>query len=345
MFFMKWRFKTNFKVVRYNGLYIVFSLIFLIFAYMQSFEYSRYFRDYANYIIYFKDADIEHLYSNVSKSGWSYFLLSIFSEEFGWRIYTIVCSFFLKPESCIPFTVFFINALIVVSLKKLNRPFLSLFLWIILPVGFSMTGLLQIRQGLAFSIFMFVFLCYSRPIIASILAATIHTTFVIPLIFLIINWFFKKKPFIVVAMILVSVSLTMLIGSHFGLIAGRRAHVYALDETGTGLYCIFESFFAVLPSIIWLITSKNWNKIAVMHVGLFIWLCACLVFFPLGMFRVSYYMWLLMIPLMSFFKNTQFNRQYFLILFVFIVYTCIRAYSLDFYQTIFIPDPIYFGLR
>ncbi len=344
MLFLKSSGREKRKINLSSTIYIFISLIFLMFAFMQSFNYGQYFRDYSNYIAYFKYANINYIYDSFSRGGWSVFLLNMFSDEFGWKTYAILCSFLMKPEACIPFTVLFLNTLIVISLRKLRMPFLSLFLWIILPVGFAMTGLLQIRQGLAFSVFMFTFLSYSRPILASILAASIHTTFIIPLLFFILNRVVKKKWLIIVSMVTLSIFLALLINNYYTLVAGRRASNYALDEVGTGLYCIFESFILVVPSIIWLLSSRKWNQVAVVHVGLFIWLFACLIFFTLGMSRVSYYMWLLLIPLLNFFENTKFNRQYFLILSIFIGYVCIRAYFIGFYQTIFIPHPIFFGL-
>lgn len=286
--------------------------------------------DNDNYLKYFSGNQLSlffNQFNSLSASNKFYFL---FSEEYLWLLYADFVSFFFSPGSGLLFTVFLINILLLLSFYKLKRPIISLLFWAILPMGLAVCGVAQIRQGLAFAIFTFMYIYFNRPLLGAAIASMVHTTFCVPLLFIFIYSIFKNKKLLLLALVfLVAVALITFINYFFLEIGGRRALTYTGDMGIPSINSIIALFIFFIPTVSYLYFQKKCDVIFVTYYGLFIWILFSFFLFPMATIRIYYYNYLFLIFLFGDkYENTPFIHLYFLYIFL----PVISFYSLLLFQ-------------
>lgn len=293
---------------------VYFTICTFILAWIANLKIEN-FTDYFSYYNNFTGNQLAYFYS---KNLYSYNLfiktLNLFTNEILWAVYTDTLSLVFTPSQCIFFTTLGLNLLIFYSIKKLNHPFLALLLWIALPYALTTVGLYQIRQGLAFAIFLYISLRWSKPIPAAIIASLIHTTFMPPLCFLVLHKFLRNNKAILVLSILAFCFLAQLIArDQFYIIAGRRAESYYVDQNNlTELYLIIP-WIVSMPNFVYFWKKKVWAPISVAHFSILVWLTLAFFLFPLSTSRISYYLWLFIIPLTDLWPKYRITKIYYLL--------------------------------
>lgn len=254
----------------------------------------------------------------------------LFSEEAVWKVYVGVVGWFLSPDTAALFTVVLLNLLLFLSFVKLDRPIVALMLWIILPYGLAGIGIIQLRQGLAFAVFAYLAVVWSRPLLSALLAAMIHTVFIPPLLYVSLYILFRRKVWLAV---LCSVVVSVL-AAYFGKMAfeefgGRRAFTYVAEEGTDNINFVITAFLWVLPTlyITWKYRYNTgvYGAIWVAHIGIVAWITACFFMFPLGTSRTGYFMGLFAIfSVASFWR---FRDEIFLLYYPFLLIMIFRLIS------------------
>jgi EpsG family len=261
--------------------------------------------DQLNYLIYFKITDWQWVvdYYSQSKSAVS-FVVGIVTDELGWRAWIIlVNSFGVTPETGVRVTVVIINALVFYSLSRLSRPLLGLLLWFVVPAALASVGLYQIRQGFAFAFAMLFAIQFRRPVLGALLASSIHTTFAIPAILLIVARVSGPRQKIALPVVSVAGVLLASMGSLlFQDYGGRRLGDYAGYQADFSIRLLVLMVTYGIASAMVLYTLKpgetsryqSLRELATMHIGLIVYLVAAFLVFPFGKDRVFYYVSLLL---------------------------------------------------
>src|ERR1700746_3034152 len=148
--------------------------------------------DQPNYLDNFARAPTLDWLENPAREGapLQSIIIALFSEEILWQAWATVLGLVFTPATAVILTVCVLNVLVILAVAKLPNPALALIIWLLVPVGFAVTGLLQLGQGFGFAIMLYVSLRMNRPLLGTLLAAMIHTTFVLALPFVLIAWLF-----------------------------------------------------------------------------------------------------------------------------------------------------------
>ena len=267
-------------------------------------------------------------------------IVGVFSEEVLWHIWTTSLGSLLEPTTAIIITVCVINLLIALSVVRLPDPVLPLLIWLVLPVGFAATGLSLLRQGLAFAVMLYIALRRNRPVLGTLVAAMIHTTFLLALPFAVIAWLFRRKRLFALS---VSAGLGFFVayvgGMLFAAFGGRRLNTYGVNETeATSILYVIGALLCSLPSIFRLLTpassgetavqSRTLATLALMHVGIIAFVATSFFVFPLGAGRVGYFATLLLIPILPTMRrrDSVIGMLLFAVLMLYFVYLAIKAY-------------------
>lgn len=295
--------------------YLIFWLLaLLLVAYTATMD-RAFLLDQENYINYFTSAaaDDEHLdwvqTASHAESFLQTLIVQLFSEELLWGLWTAILGPLLDPTAAVRLTVCLLNTLIIASAWRSDGRLLSLTLWAVLPVGFAVTGLIQIRQGFALAIILFLALQFRRPLLGSILAGMIHTTFVVTFIFVFVQRILGgRRRLALVATFALAFAGAYLGGMVFELVGGRRLQVYSADEGATSINYVLGSLICIVPSLYWLISAKPaevtdrddgvMSALAIGHVGTTAFTIFSFFLFPLGTSRVGYLTQLLLIPIL-----------------------------------------------
>ncbi|MGU7783016.1 EpsG family protein [Burkholderia sp. PU8-34] len=259
--------------------------------------------DQDNYINYFKFTDIDWF-----KSLWSdsssllNFAASTMTEEIGWHVWVLaINSIGFDAEVGVRITVVALNAAMIAALWNTRRPIFALCLWAIIPVGLATMGLFQIRQGMALTIAMYMALRWKRPGLGALVAATVHTTFAFPALFLLIARLTQRRGPVVSAVTSMSVGVLLALASRilFANFGGRRVAEYRdLELTFNAAYVVALTVYMIVPMMIlyhWKIVRQQQardfivNRLAVMHLGLISFLVTAFFVFPFAMSRIGYY--------------------------------------------------------
>lgn len=230
------------------------------------------------------------------------------SEEVLWGVWTSVLGAILDPVTAVQFTVYFLNALLIVSAWRTARPEFALLLWILLPVGFAVTGLIQIRQGFALAVMMFGALSLRRPALGAAIAAMIHTTFALAFVFAFIGRLCRSREQVGFAITVLVAFLGAYLGAVlFDLFGGRRL-VYVVQEGATSINYVFAGLLAILPSVFWVFRDRradadaraatSISQLALVHIGVTAFTLFSFFLFPLGAGRAGYITQLLLIPIL-----------------------------------------------
>lgn len=273
-------------------------------------------------------------------------VIGLFSEEFLWHVWTTVWGFLLEPAAAVLLLVGLLNILIVLSAWRLPNPTLGVILWIALPTAFADIGLLQIRQGFAFAVVLFLAIRYRRPVLGMLIAAMIHTTFAVGFVFAIVARVFRRRPFVALA-IAVAIAFA---GAYAGKIlfdafGGRRLLVYSVSEGATSLNYVFSGLVAMIPSVYWLATvageeSEQENVIsnlAVVHIGCTTFTLFSFFLFPIGTGRIGYMSQLLLIPILpalTLRASRRVNLGIVGVMLVYVIYLVARAYGAGAYEVL-----------
>lgn len=270
-----------------------------------------FFTDQLNYLEYFAQApSLEWLNRLFTAGSLQTLVVAIISEEVLWQGYAAVLGSVLSPGAAVYFTVAATSVLLALAVLRVRDPVLPMLLWIMLPVGFAVTGLLQLRQGFAFAVLMYVALRWERPVLGALLAAMLHTTFALVLPFALIARLWRRYPLLA---LLVAVSFAFGVayvgGMLFELFGGRRLQIYSVEGgDATSIFYVFGAWLCSLPSLHRLVAEPIADEspqlrmvldnLAVVHVGVIAFVSASFFIFPLGAGRIGYLVMLLLIPIL-----------------------------------------------
>lgn len=264
--------------------------------------------DNDNYLNYFRLSGPDQwaqLFVNSSNlSGY----LTIFTEEIVWRLYTFLCSLIFDEENSVVVTTILISTLLFAACARTNNALIAFGLWVVYPIGLATLGLYQIRQGLAFSIFAF-FMSRNRVVLGALLAAGIHTTFVVPLIaILALKFTFRLEKYTVAAST-GAIALAFFIASageylflNFG---GRRIGQY---DTSIGAESASFAIFAAMLTIVYFLNFIRLSKDEASKLGYYssylgmftsAFILISFFIFPLGTSRVGYFAYLFLMFIFS----------------------------------------------
>jgi len=277
-------------------------------------------------------------------------IVGIFSEELLWQVWATVLGTIFSPDIAVLVTVGVLNALVALGVERLENPALSLFIWLVLPVGFAVTGLLQLRQGLAFAVMLYVAVRMNRPVLGTLIAAMIHTTFALAVPFALIAWLCRRVPLLALLFAVAAAAAAAYLGGLlFEAFGGRRLQIYDVNqaETNSILY-VFGGMLSCLPSVHRLMSSarpgespeasRTLYHLALMHVGVTAFAVTCYFVFPLGAGRAGYLIMLLLIPVLPAVRrrDSLTGALLFWLLLLYLVYLTVKTYLEGTYD-------IYFG--
>ncbi len=280
-------------------------------------------------------------------------VIGVFSEELLWQVWEQLLGTILSPPAAVYVTVCAISLLVAYGVARLPDPVLPLVIWILLPVGFATTGLLQIRQGFAFAVLLYVSLRLKRPVLGSLFAAMIHATFVLPLAFAAIAWLCGRRRLLALLLAVVfALGTAYLGGLLFEVFGGRRLTTYSVDEAqSNSILYVFGALLCSLPSLHRLLMGQGVSEarltpaaldltlgnLAVLHLGVIAFVVFSYFMFPLGAGRVGYLVMLMLIPLLPTMhrRDSISGTLVYALLLVYLVYLTIKTYLEGTYNIFF----------
>ena len=299
--------------------------------------------DQANYLENFAEGPTLTWADRLVQDGWNLrtLFVGLFSEEVLWQVWTTILGTFLSPQAAVVATVCALNLLIAFAVVRLRDPAFPLLLWLLLPVGFAETGLLQLRQGFGFAVMLYVILRFDRPILSTLVAAMIHTTFALVFPFAALAWVCRRHHILgLVLAVGMAFAAAYLGGTLFESFGGRRLATYNVTDTqATSILYVFGAALCCLPSLHRLLTEEAPDEslttrstlaaIAVMHVGVCAFAIFSFFFFPLGAGRVGYLIMLLLIPILPSMRRSDstVGLGIFSLLVVYLIYLVAKTYS------------------
>jgi hypothetical protein len=277
-------------------------------------------------------------------------ITQLFSEELLWRIWTTLLGLTFDPATAVLLTVCVLNGLLILAAWRSDGPSLALALWLIVPVGFAVTGLLQLRQGFGFAVMLYIAMRWRSPIVAALIAGMIHTTFAVAFVFAVVAWVFRSRPWLaLLAVVALAFSGAYAGGVLFEMFGGRRLLTYSTTEGVTSINYVFGGLLCILPSLYWLMTtsrieqqlqeSRILSSLALIHVGATAFTLFSFFLFPLGAGRIGYLTQLLLIPLLPSLRQRRHHPAalaIFGLLMLYLVYLTGKSYVEGVYE-------IYFG--
>lgn len=289
--------------------------------------------DNDNYLNYFRETDLNWFLNFFSSQKDNIALFfSLFTEELLWRVWALTLGFFFFEDQSVLITVLLLNFLVVIALSKTSRPLFGILLWVLLPPALATVGTFQIRQGFAFSIMLYMTLSLKRPFLGYLVAASIHTTFAIILVYaLLLNVSKYPGPRLLVIYLIVSLLLTLAGNQLFHDYGGRRAEQYSIQEGSDSINYIFGALICSVPSLIYLIQSKIKvtviSELAAIHIGCIFFIVMSWFFFPIGTSRNGYFgLLFLTITLPELRKKDHFTWYVWLLTLVYLSYLISKAY-------------------
>ncbi len=233
-------------------------------------------------------------------------VIALFSEEMIWALLAKVLSGFFSPELSVYLLSLLVNLFVLFGCLKTDKPIVAALLWVVIPVGFSIIGLFQLRQGFAYSLFLYG-VYHHRPGKIGLLSCGIHTTLVIPYLFFLVDLLLRRTkswmPGVLCAAAL-SVGMASAGGYFFEMFGGRRLATY---DIGGGA----ESVNYVISSLIFLgfflssyVYHHRRNNVAericsLAGIGVASFVIVSFYVFPLGTARIGYFLMLFALPLLA----------------------------------------------
>jgi hypothetical protein len=330
------------------------ALVILLLAYGLGLD-RTFFTDQQNYLDNFSSAvSLDWVHTIFSgDSLLTSLVVGVFSEEVLWQIWVTALGSILSPSAAVLVTVCAITLLLAQAVRRLPDPVFPLLIWILVPVGFAMTGLLLLRQGFAFALLLYVSLRLNRPVLGSLLAAMVHSTFTLPLAFAGVAWLCGRREFVALLLAVALALVTAYLGGLlFELFGGRRLATYNVNEAGTNsILYVFGALLCSLPSLHRLVTpvampkapplpaglDRTLNNLAIIHVGVIAFTVFSFFIFPLGAGRIGYLTMLLLIPILPTMRRRDSipATMIYSLLLVYLVYLTIKAYLEGTYDILF----------
>lgn len=272
--------------------------------------------DNENYLNYFRETDLDWFISFFSSQKNSLALFfAFFTEEPLWRAWALILGFFFLEDQAVLITVLLLNSLIILALSKTSRPLFGILLWILLPPALAVIGTFQIRQGFAFSIMLYTILSLRRPFIGYIIAATLHTTFTVILVYALCLKIVKTPGIrLFFVFLLVSLMLTIAGNQLFHDYGGRRAEQYSIQVGSDSINYVFGALILAIPSFLYLMQSKKnlspITELASIHIGCIFFIVMSWFFFPIGTSRNGYFALLFLIVIIPEFRKENYVSWY-----------------------------------
>jgi hypothetical protein len=321
-------------------------LLIILLSYSVGLDRSA-FIDQANYLENFTNAvTLEWTHDMFAGSSLLVgIVVGIFSEEALWQIWATVLGTLLTPPAAVLVTVCTISLLLALAVRGLPNSLLPLVLWLLLPAGFVTIGLLQLRQGLAFAVMLYVALRFNRPVIAALIAAMIHTTFILPVGFAAIAWLCGRHRLLAIFLaVAIALAIAYLGGMLFATFGGRRLQTYSAGEAETNsILYVFGALLCSLPALYRLLLqggtpapaaesaaqARMLDDLSVIHIGVVAFIVSSYFLFPLGAGRIGYLVMLLLIPILPAlrWRGTPVGVMLYATQLVYLVYLTIKTYS------------------
>lgn len=282
---------------------IVFWAIAMILLSVIAFGNRDKLLDQDNYIQYFAETNIQWFTNLWRESPTLFsFFARLVSDEAGWHAWVLLINWTgVTPEVGVRITVVTLNALILLALSRLRRPLWAISLWAITPVALPTIGLFQLRQGFALSIALFFALCRRKPIRGAAIASIVHTTYAFPAAFLLISRLLmgRKEAFRAATVAAVGLVLALSSSALFNAFGGRRVDEYQVGDVEFNWTFVVAIFIYLTVPILALQTRTATNEdprdrevidgLAIMHIGICVFLVAAFFVFPFAMTRIGYY--------------------------------------------------------
>ena len=296
--------------------------------------------DQPNYLDNFAQAPALEWLHALFQQGVQGAIVRVFTDELLWQAWAAALGSVLSPAVAVLVTVGALNLLVVLAVTRLKNPVLAVVVWLVVPVGFVVTGMLQLRQGFAFAVMLYVALSLNRPVLGTLIAAMIHTTFVLALPFSIVAWLCSHKRLLgLLTAITLAFIAAYLGGVLFQTFGGRRLQTYSVNETeANSILYVLGGLLCGLPSLQRLLAApvpeesavqdRTLANLAVMHVGVIAFTAASFFVFPLGAGRVGYLTMLLLIPILPTMspRRSATRALLFSLLLLYLVYVAVKAY-------------------
>ena len=255
--------------------------------------------DNDNYLAYFSNVEqLDRFWGRILNSESIQNSVALFfTEEALWLIYASLMGEIFGSDISVLLTIGLLNSLIFYSLWSSGAGFFGIVLWVILPVCMSILGFYQIRQGLAIAVFLYIYLCRGRLLLGALVAALIHTTFIVPLVLAFLLGIKKlaARPYLFLLIIsALFIAVCYVANSLFVDFAGRRAEAYDVSEGAGSFNFIIVVLMTLVPSVYLVYVrraSVEYNVYlgSLMHIGVGVWLIAAFFLFPIGTSRVGYF--------------------------------------------------------
>lgn len=220
-------------------------------------------------------------------------ILLYFIEEPLWRLWTIFTTLFLNPENAFKFTLFLSSSLFLFSVSRVNDFlfFLVAMVFVFHPDFATQMYFNQMRQGFALSLFLFLAVYCRRPILGSILASLIHTSFIFPLAIIILVNKVKPIKYIILYSLVAIAVLYLSIGLLESFDLGRRTNTYEFEGKFLINYYIFifVGYAPILMLIAFYGNKKGhgfWFKLSLS--AFFVFVGFTLFYYAAG--RIMYYL-------------------------------------------------------
>lgn len=319
---------------------ILATLVYIVVTFISLSADRRFIIDNDNYLQYFQSDWIDYIadiFNNIDHDN-LITLSPIISEEIGWLSIIEILKSFLEPDYAVVSIIFFISLFILISSLRFRNSAWALFLWFALPVGFSVVGYFQLRQGLGLSIFYLFLTLGSMGLLGLIVASLVHTTFIIPAFFWTLALVSSRPVLGLCLQTAVAAVAPVAAAGLFADVAGRRADTYQVDDGATSPLFVAGAIILLLPFLAIILGKRDRhiiddvvsNRYIMMYYGVSAFQIVSFFVFPLGTSRIGYFQFLLAIPLFASLNHYYIFRnsgKYW-----FLVATIVLAYSYAVYQ-------------
>jgi hypothetical protein len=261
--------------------------------------------DQENYVAYFRNTNWDWLVLQFHESpSVLRFFISLVTDELGWRSWVILANCTgMAPETGVRLTVLCFHAMIIFALSRLQRPLLGLLLYLVIPIALP-TLVFQIRQGFGFGLAMMFAIVFKRPLLGAIIGSSVHTTLAVPAIIMLAFRLFRHRLMAAIAAASAAAVMLAWVGPLlFRAFGGRRAEIYTVQQDNFSIRLLALMILYLAAPILLLYTTRREQRssfqdslqtLAVMHIGLIVYLVAAFALFPFGKDRVWYYVPLLL---------------------------------------------------
>jgi len=260
---------TIFRRTHLNWLSIT-AFIFLSFVLASRTLYTS--PDDIHYIMYFSSEEVS-LFANI----WAYVL-----EEPLWLHYSTFMGHLFGPELALRITIFISSLLFLVACNKLTKGSWK-FILLVFIIDYSLATLLyfiQIRTGLALSLFLIMAAFGASPIIAAIIVSSIHTSFLVVIPFTILAYCTKRSKYILIISLLAIIIAVFYLKDFMAIInLGRRTQIYEMVKTTNTFFYVYSLLQFSIVALVYKRLKKDARLLYWFHLSLLFFTCAiCMTF-------------------------------------------------------------------